>query len=80
MTRLKQLFSTILLAMALCASVHAGDMQMPPADPPPDHMTSGVKSPATDDQGNRSLVTAPDADAGISITVFDLLRNLLSMY
>jgi hypothetical protein len=81
MKTLKQLFATIILAMALGASVHAGDMGFPPVPPPPPpgNITTGVTSPAADDQGNQSPAM-PDAATDASIIAYDLLCDLLSIY
>jgi hypothetical protein len=75
MKTLKQLFATLILAMALVTSVHAGDMNCPPADPPP----PGMKSSDIDGHEVQNP-TAPDADIDITTIVRDVIWDLLSMY
>lgn len=78
MKTMKRLFATMLLAMALGATVHAGDMDCPPL-PPPDHITAGVTSPVTDGQENQTP-TASDTGFDVSTVAIEVLWDLLSMY
>lgn len=77
MKTLQRIFATTLLALAFCASAHAGEMGTPPAPPPSPNITT--TSPSNEEPGNQGF-TASDAVTDGSIIAYDLICDLLSIF
>jgi len=85
MTIYRRPFASIMLALALCIPVCAGDINSTPTSPtpppPPAPCTATLDGddsvPNSDCSGN---VASPNANVEAAILAMDLLRSMLPMY